>query len=890
MKLEQLRVSQFRQFREPLVIDGFGPGLNLICGPNESGKSTLVRAIRAAFFERHSSGTLTDLRPWGDSAAAPEVELQFSHGDRQWQLSKRFLQRKRCDLSVDGQRFNGDEAEEQLAAMLGFNVANRGASKAEHWGIPGLLWIEQGMGQELGEAVSHAGDHLKAVLGASLGEVTSSGGDEITRQVRLQLDELLTGTGKPRGDYKASGERIAALDEQLQALDQRIVAYCQQVDRLGELRQQQARDEADKPWEALRVQQQEAERKYAEVQRQAEEQQRDLQALEQVRSHRQIVLEQLRSQEEQASELQQRQGKRQQLQQQLEQLVGQQAELLAARDAAQAAYQQTQQQERQARQQARYQELERERERVLKQQQQLQLSLGQARQLQSELVAQQQALAAVRIDDRQLAQLEQMHNQLRELDIRQQSSATRLRYELLPGQQINLDQQQLSGSDDLLLLQEAQLDIAGLGKLIIAPGGQDLARLARDGERAREQWQALCEELGVRSLDQARQQLQQAKTQSAAIQANRKLLLSHAPAGIEVLEQELAGAAARLAELDQALAGLEPQLGQAAVDTAVVGTEAVDTASVERALQQAAEKLQQSEAASSRHNEQLIGLRQSLASAEEECRLLQARLDDPQRQQQQHKLNDNLLTLRAEEARLQQRSDQRAARIASARPDILEQDIQRYRSSAAQLEHGFNQRRDELIALQARLQGEGADGLEEQRASLAAELESEQRRYRQLDRRARALTLLHQLLSEKRQQLTRRLQAPLQKHLDHYLQLLFPQATLEVDENLMPGRLLRQGQDAGEFDALSFGAREQMGLISRLAYADLLREAGRPTLIILDDALVHSDQPRLGQMKRILFDAAQRHQVLLFSCHPDKWRDMGVPVRELESLKTRVSG
>ena len=879
MKLEQLRVSQFRQFREPLVIDGFGPGLNLICGPNESGKSTLVRAIRAAFFERHSSSTLTDLRPWGDSGAAPEVELRFTHADRQWQLNKRFLQRKRCDLSVDGQRFNGDEAEEQLAAMLGFNVASRGASKAEHWGIPGLLWIEQGMGQELGEAVSHAGDHLKSVLGASLGEVTSSAGDDIIRQVRAQLDELLTGTGKPRGDYRLSGERIAVLDAELQALEQRILVYRQQVDRLGELRQQQARDEADKPWEALRGQQQEAERKYAEVQRQAEEQQRDLQALEQVRSHRQIVLEQLRSHGEQASDLQQRQGKRQQLQQQLDQLVGQQAELVAARDAALTAYRQAEGQERQARQLARSQTLERERQQLLKQQQQGQLSLEQARQLQNELVAQQQALAAVRIDNQQLARLEQLHTQQRELEIRQQSIATRLRYELLPGQQIGLGQQQLSGSDDLLLLQETRLDIAGLGKLVITPGGQDLAKLARDSERTGEQLRTLQEELGVSSLDQARQQLQLASAQAAAIQANRKLLLSHAPEGIEALEQELAGIAARLGELQQALAslGLMPEV---ATDLAPV-----DTALAERILQQAAAQLQQSEAASGKHNEQLISLRQGLASAEEECRLLQARLDDPERQQQQHRLNDSLLTLRAEEARLEQLSNERAARIASARPDILEQDIQRYRSSAAQLEHGFNQRREELIALQARLQGEGADGLEEQRAALAAELESEQRRYRQLDRRARALTLLHELLSEKRQQLTRRLQAPLQKHLDHYLQLLFPQATLEVDENLMPGRLLRQGQDAGEFDALSFGAREQMGLISRLAYADLLREAGRPTLIILDDALVHSDQPRLGQMKRILFDAAQRHQVLLFSCHPDKWRDMGVPVRELESMK-----
>ena len=83
----------------------------------------------------------------------------------------------------------------------------------------------------------------------------------------------------------------------------------------------------------------------------------------------------------------------------------------------------------------------------------------------------------------------------------------------------------------------------------------------------------------------------------------------------------------------------------------------------------------------------------------------------------------------------------------------------------------------------------------------------------------------------------------------------------------------------------SFGAREQMGLISRLAYADLLKEAGRPTLIILDDALVHSDAQRLEQMKRILFDAGQRHQILLFTCHPGNWRDLGVAPRELAALR-----
>jgi uncharacterized protein YhaN len=80
-------------------------------------------------------------------------------------------------------------------------------------------------------------------------------------------------------------------------------------------------------------------------------------------------------------------------------------------------------------------------------------------------------------------------------------------------------------------------------------------------------------------------------------------------------------------------------------------------------------------------------------------------------------------------------------------------------------------------------------------------------------------------------------------------------------------------------DALSFGAREQLRLISRFAYADLLAAARKPTLLILDDALVHSDDSRLAQMKRVIFDVAQRHQVLLFTCHPNAWRDLGVSVR-----------
>ncbi|MFD2452322.1 AAA family ATPase [Ideonella paludis] len=46
--LRRLSVSQLRQFRQGVTL-AFAPGLNVVVGPNEAGKSSLARAIRAAF-------------------------------------------------------------------------------------------------------------------------------------------------------------------------------------------------------------------------------------------------------------------------------------------------------------------------------------------------------------------------------------------------------------------------------------------------------------------------------------------------------------------------------------------------------------------------------------------------------------------------------------------------------------------------------------------------------------------------------------------------------------------------------------------------------------------------------------------------------------------------
>ena len=237
MKLSRLRIAELRRFRAPFELADIQPGLNIFTGPNEAGKSTLVRAIRAAFFERHRSTSVDDLRPYGDSAATPVVELDFDIAGTPYRLIKSFLHKKRCELLVGTRRLEGVEAEDALAERLGFQFALKGASREEHWGIPGLLWIEQGAAHAVRDAVINAADHLRKALDASLGEVSATGGDDVVNQIRKWRDELLMANGKPRvGPLLKAIDDAMACAARVAELQQGVASYRGQVDQLKLLR------------------------------------------------------------------------------------------------------------------------------------------------------------------------------------------------------------------------------------------------------------------------------------------------------------------------------------------------------------------------------------------------------------------------------------------------------------------------------------------------------------------------------------------------------------------------------------------------------------------------------------------------------------------------------
>ncbi|MBS0454447.1 MAG: AAA family ATPase [Proteobacteria bacterium] len=883
LQVTRLRVEQFRRFRQPLELDGFEAGLNILSAPNEAGKSTLVRAIRAAFFERHRSTSVDDLRPWGEgSSCAPHIELDFSLDGQQHHLIKSFLGKKRCTLQIGARTLDGTDAEDHLAQVFGFSFAGRGATKPEHWGIPGLLWVEQGTGQELD--VQHARDHLHDALKDQLGGATralaATGGDEILGQLRSHRGELLTSTGRPRAAYAEAAELIGTLEAEINAADAQIGTYRQQVDQLAALRGQHHSDEESKPWDVLGADLLVA-RKRQEVIRSTQDRlQSDNARLAQLEGMRELLVKELEGLSQQQSNAEARA----------------QALIKAAQDLhdsdlnAQNALENAEKASRRA-------NAARDVWRIASQgasratlQQQLSqaqvdadacaVNLQRAEDSQQRLIAlRASAAAAPTISKTQVQHVLRLDRSARDADLRHQAVATRLQFSLPEGQRVELltrgASQSLHGQGEQLLDAPTTMQLPGGGALVITPGGVDLADLARVQSETREELNAALQVLGVSDVAEAQARLAFVNDSDAQIKLGEQALTILAPQGLEPLRKALADAQSRIKTAQEALGRL-PEVP----DRSLPPFE-----QVEAEIEAAAGAEQVALAALARAQQLQAGGKSLHDAAQREHATAQAALTDPARAQRHAQAQQKLLTNGEEHEALSTRISQASVELRAAQPELVAQDIERLQRSIEQMTRSHQQRREQILVLESALEQAGAHGLEEQRDALAGKLAHAQRRHDDLLRRANALDLLCSMLEEKRQATLARLQAPLQERLQHYLPLLAPGATVQMDADLAMSTLARTQAngviESGPVQDLSFGAREQFGLISRFAYADLLQQAGRPTLLILDDALVHSDSSRLAQMKRVLFDAAQRHQVLLFTCHPQDWRDMGVAVRSL---------
>ena len=263
MKIEALRLFNVKRFAgRGVAIEGIGDGVNVLCAPNEYGKSTSFEALHALFFQAHT-GTpqaVQALRPY--AGGSPRVEVDISNGDGRYRLAKQFYAGRAARVTdIDTGRLvaQADEAEAFITELV------RGGQS----GPAGLLWVRQGLtGIEKRSKSEEEGEkQIRASLLESVqGEIEAVTGGrrmtEIMATVEEALGGLVTATGRPktgeryaaaletRGKLEAEEQRLAAEVTVLrQALDQRSTANR----RLSELDSAEERDKRKRAIEAAQA-------------------------------------------------------------------------------------------------------------------------------------------------------------------------------------------------------------------------------------------------------------------------------------------------------------------------------------------------------------------------------------------------------------------------------------------------------------------------------------------------------------------------------------------------------------------------------------------------------------------------------------------------------------
>lgn len=188
MRIRRLQVRDLRRYRE-LDID-LAPGVTVIRGPNEAGKSTIQRAIELALTRRvtSSAADLETLRPWDAGPdARPWVAIEFEQEEEDGRLAtgtveKSFAgQKGTVDLVYDGQRVTDPALADQVLAELSgvpTEAFFRSTASVRHHELSDLARDEAALRDRLQASISGADrgtGRAKKKLERALFELTTKG-------------------------------------------------------------------------------------------------------------------------------------------------------------------------------------------------------------------------------------------------------------------------------------------------------------------------------------------------------------------------------------------------------------------------------------------------------------------------------------------------------------------------------------------------------------------------------------------------------------------------------------------------------------------------------------------------------------------------------------------
>ena len=213
----------------------------------------------------------------------------------------------------------------------------------------------------------------------------------------------------------------------------------------------------------------------------------------------------------------------------------------------------------------------------------------------------------------------------------------------------------------------------------------------------------------------------------------------------------------------------------------------------------------------------------------------------------------------------------------------------RRRATVQECTARLREREQRITALQIQVTAMAGSGSPQRELALAEEkLAALDARIQRGERRMEAVKLLRRLVEEEEQRRLDGLVSPVERDAGAILRRIAgPRlGALGVGEKLRPDRIhpraIRDGVEP-DIDDLSGGEQEQVHFAVRLALAGFLARDARQ-LVVLDDVLAYSDSARYNHVLGILEELSSKLQIVILTCHPERYGGLAEVHFDLESL------
>lgn len=888
MIIRRIEVRNFRKLVEPVVIDGLGAGLTLIAGDNEEGKSTLVECVRTAFFVKHNIGGefASSMQPY-NSSVRPEVQIGFELDGKHYRLFKAYCQRPEAQLVTPNGSFSGSSAEEELGRLLRFSLPKRirRDEQREHEGVFGMFWVEQGKSLNLEPNAAGRASIVEA-LQKEVGDVLGGKrGQRLIAEVRHRRDEILTSSGRSRGAYSSARQAVINLQAEAALVERQVIEHARSADELERCRGGLDQHRHEGTLEAARdrlVIAQHASEKIASLQTAAHDANTAFQsagtrhqfAVERS-TQRAHLVETLNSAEADLNEMAKfvETGRTQ--------VSAARVELETAERLLVEAERQLKSVERELKHTEATDLLVRARVRLSRLQEDH--AAGNIANQEHEVSL---ALAnSITVQKPQLCHLRELRERVAATHARLEASATQCKISVVPGAKVLLDGQPVVGEECRTLTRATVIEAPGCVRLSIFPG-TGIGDPQDEFHAATRNFDEMLRRLGAKDFADAEDQFERRSAALNRADASAKLLAAYAPQGLQELPSEIASTATEIEALEQLVAAGQPIENADLASRLQMLRERRDEATdavkarrreVECARSKLNEVINAETAGAAKHSHQ-----------EELCRQYRDRLKSERLLVSDEHLEITLLEA-VREAKAAEVTVAAAHRtLEEANPDAIAEELRMATTAHRQIENDIEALRERAIRLESELRISGGLGLGERRDELQGRLAAAQRELARIEQQAKTLDLLLRVLLDAEAAAKEQFLGPVTERVGEYLKILLPGTQLAFNEDInMVG--LRRGPMLEPFEMLSVGTREQLAVLTRLAFAELLREHGHPAAVLLDDAIVFADERRFERMLRILNKAAEKLQVIVLTCRERDYRASNASIIRLADCRVQAS-